>query len=250
MTSIPTWIKPFDEIFMQLSRRWDCSQIFDDFLDVAISHFDPTPNIELDTRMQKVYTEEERKLFSALFSQWLQCTLKELKSDDWIYADLLGNYYEYIAGKFKRSNFGQFFTPEHLVELMTKMIISDATEKIQRINDPACGSGRMLLSAHMFLKGNIIAYAEDLDKMCCKMTVLNFLIHGVEGEVIHHNSLARDHFLNGWYVNQCRRQAIFSVRKIEIENSYIMRRTDQIIKHGTEHQQEEESPAEQLIINF
>lgn len=46
----------------------------------------------------------------------------------------------------------------------------------------------MLLSYNSAHKGCYYV-AEDLDRTCAMMTVVNFLIHGITGEVIHHDSL-------------------------------------------------------------
>ena len=56
------------------------------------------------------------------------------------------------------------------------------------INDCAVGSGRTLLAFHIRHLGNYYV-AEDIDPMCVRMTVCNFLLHGVEGEVICHDTL-------------------------------------------------------------
>ncbi|MCW3127197.1 MAG: type restriction enzyme subunit [Bacteroidetes bacterium] len=226
MEQIPTWIKPFDKIFEQLTYRWDHLQIFDDFLSIAVSNFQLVPTEGLAERMRKTYNEQELKLFAELFHTWVMCTHDAIASDDWIYKDLLGNYYQYLSGKYHKSKLGQFFTPEHLVDCMAAMVIDDETDKVQTVSDPCAGSGRMLLSAHMRLKGKMLAYAEDLDGMCCKICVLNFLIHGLEGEVIHHDALRANHWIQGWKVNAYRKYAVFNIQPISQGESDVMRYRD------------------------
>ena len=68
------------------------------------------------------------------------------------------------------------------------------------MGDPTCGSGRLLLAYHAHNPGNYLV-GEDISRTCCMMTVCNMLMHGCVGEVIHHDSLVPDSFLDGWYVN-------------------------------------------------
>jgi len=45
-------------------------------------------------------------------------------------------------------------------------------------------------------------FAEDVDRTCCMMSVCNFLMHGVVGEVVWHNSLDPGSWFSGWRVNR------------------------------------------------
>lgn len=108
------------------------------------------------------------------------------KLGEW--CDPLGEYYECLAGNYKKSNFGQFFTPKPLCDLMAQITICDDWGK--NINDPACGSGRLILAANHKTKGNYFV-CEDLDAICCKMTAVNLCFHEVRAEVHCHNSLTR-----------------------------------------------------------
>lgn len=67
--------------------------------------------------------------------------------------------------------------------------------------DNACGSGRMLLAAHANHPTNYCC-AQDLDRICCLMTVCNFIVHGVNGEVVWGDGLDPTDFREGWRVNE------------------------------------------------
>ncbi|HEX4566460.1 MAG TPA: N-6 DNA methylase [Vicinamibacterales bacterium] len=62
--------------------------------------------------------------------------------------DVLGDAYEYLIGKFadvtKRKKAGEFYTPRSVVRMMVELLDPKAGE---RIYDPACGTGGMLLGA-------------------------------------------------------------------------------------------------------
>ena len=86
-----------------------------------------------------------------------------------------------------------------LCDLMTDIVYRE-DDKRKVISDPTCGSGRTLLSFNAKNKGCYYV-AEDLDKTCAMMTVVNFLIHGMTGEVIHHDALQQSEPYNCWLVN-------------------------------------------------
>lgn len=102
------------------------------------------------------------------------------------FADAFGDcFMELFSNSYK----GQFFTPENVSKMMAKMCLSFNYEKRETINDPACGSGRTLLSAAELLERNCFLVGQDLDSYCVWMTTCNFILHSLEGDVIHGNTL-------------------------------------------------------------
>lgn len=77
----------------------------------------------------------------------------------------------------------------------------ELTGKGLNFGDPACGSGRFLIAAHAKFPGNYCC-GEDIDRTCALMTVCNFILHGVNGEVIWHDSLmpTKERFYGAWRV--------------------------------------------------
>lgn len=123
----------------------------------------------------------------------------ELKNREWF--DLLGETYMiYMSGQMKKHLTGQYFTPMHITDFMAKIV--DAGEKSdETVIDNACGSGRMLLAAHANHPTNYCC-AQDLDRICCLMTVCNFIVHGVNGEVVWGDGLDPTDYREGWRVNE------------------------------------------------
>ena len=140
---------------------------------------------------------------------------RELQSGEWF--DASGGLVMAISSKSGRQVSGQFFTPPHSCGLM--VLCTDTREKTtgKRINDPTCGSGRLLLAYHVRHPGNYLV-AEDISRTCCLMTVCNMLVHGCIGEVIHHDSLCPENFMDGWMVNHTLTQTgIPSIRRMSEE---------------------------------
>ncbi len=119
----------------------------------------------------------EADFFASAFARW-QAAL----ADD--YRDYLG---EIFQERVTRGENGQFFTPEELCEMLRHMI-AEKIEDNARVYDPACGSGRTLLSA---TRSNRLAsfHGIDLDLRCVRMTALNLLCRNVNGTVVWGNTL-------------------------------------------------------------
>ncbi len=86
---------------------------------------------------------------------------------------------------------GQFFTPVEVCQMMAQITAKDNSG--ETIADPTCGSSRCLI-AHSRTKPNnrlnCFYYGMDLDSRCVNMSVLNFVMFGMKGVVIHMDTLA------------------------------------------------------------
>lgn len=173
----------------------EVSRVFDDFLRYIINGFTIPGFPELKDWK---YTKAQNKVFMEMFCALIEKLKKEIDRKGWY--DPFGETYEnIIASKSRRSNSGQFFTPVDICDLMTSISASEPVSG-RIISDCAAGSGRTLLSFNAKNLGNRYV-AEDLDHTCAMMCVCNFLFHGMEGEVIWHDSLAPEKFFGAWRVN-------------------------------------------------
>ncbi len=114
-------------------------------------------------------------------------------------SDIFGRIYEYFLGKFTEiegKKGGKFYTPRSL----TKLIVEILDIKGGRIFDPGCGSGGFFVSAIDKLeregieKFNLQIYGQDSDPMAWKLTKMNLVIRGVEGEIRVGDSYHDDKF--------------------------------------------------------
>lgn len=180
-------------------RGYDISQVFDHFCQYIVwAHTLPEYGAPIKGWP---YKPEDGKQFYNIYCVLIQELNEHLKHAEWY--DVFGDLYEeLIASKNRRQKAGQFFTPNCLCDLMTQLSVPQGDKvKGKRISDPTCGSGRNLLAFHSQHPGNYCV-GEDLDKTCALMTVCNFILHGVDGEVIWHNTLIPDDFKGGWRVNE------------------------------------------------
>lgn len=184
----------FNKIFEKLAMVNDRSIIWNNWLDYCIN---------LNLLSNQKYNIDFKGNEEA-YAEMLECWLLELskKLEEKPYYDMLGLFYEeLVTSHVKSKNIGQFFTPSDVTNLMVELSLNPMTSQPnQMCNDCACGSGRMLLSAHTQSKGNFICIGQDLDEVSCKMAVLNFWSHGVRGSILHQNTLTTE-FYSAWRVN-------------------------------------------------
>ena len=99
--------------------------------------------------------------------------------------DVLGDIF---TGGVSYGERGQFFTPDSVSQLLAEMTIDhDATEP-QTVNDPACGSGRFLLSVGQ-KHPNWEYVGQDIDHRCAQMTAINLGLNGLKGWAVWQNTL-------------------------------------------------------------
>ncbi|QDV81244.1 N-6 DNA methylase [Planctomycetes bacterium TBK1r] len=100
--------------------------------------------------------------------------------------DVLGDIF---TGAITYGERGQFFTPASVCDLMGALTIpTERTPDRKSVCDPACGSGRMLLSVarhqpHWEFTG------QDVDHRAAQMTAINLGLNGLRGWAVWQNTL-------------------------------------------------------------
>lgn len=183
----------FEKIFEKLVRVNDRSIIWNNWLDYCIN-LNLMSNHQYDIDFHG--NEEE---YAEMLSEWLLQLSQDLEEKP--YSDMLGMFYEELVTSHSKSkHMGQFYTPEDVTTLMTELALEVNDNTMGMVNDCACGSARMLLSAHVKSKGNLICIGQDLDEISCKMATLNFWSHGVRGSILQQDTLTLQ-FYQAWRVN-------------------------------------------------
>lgn len=138
------------------------------------------------------YSKDELLIFNEAFVS-LVLDYEESSLEDGSWKDCIGNLYEEMG--MSNSRTGQFFTPESICNLMANMVIDE--ENSRTVNDPSAGSSRNLI-AHSRLntknRFKYTYYAQDLDFRCVQMSVINFVMYGLSGYIVHQNSLSLEVF--------------------------------------------------------
>ena len=99
--------------------------------------------------------------------------------------DAFGDAYEYLMGMYASNagkSGGEYFTPQEVSELLTKICI-DGKEEINKIYDPACGSGSLLLKAAKILDVTKIRngfYGQEKNITTKNLATINMFLHDID----------------------------------------------------------------------
>ena len=187
--------KRFEQALLELSRTQSIGTVFDDFLDFALQF------IRWWDRKQENFTILEGKYpgehNAHLFAEAYLAMADIADHTGAGFKDPFGDFYmEHLSN----ARSGQFFTPEHVCDMMAQMQMGTDVPDEATVADPTCGSGRLLLAAAK-INRKATFYAADIDLTCCKMTVLNFLMNTMVGEVAWMDTLRMVHW-KSWKIKK------------------------------------------------
>lgn len=189
-TSMPT----FSKAIQNVSYKWDIQMIFDDFLVMAVCCFSLGRMEDQYLEIARKYDQGELENFSLALAAMVNEYEEKSQDGDW--CDVLGTFFEEVNSSSSAQRSGQFFTPKALCDVMARMLEGDEREEI-KVVDPTCGSGRNLIAASRLDPQNRYRHfyvAQDLDRRCVNMTVLNYIMYGMKGIVVHMNTLSMEIF--------------------------------------------------------
>ena len=98
--------------------------------------------------------------------------------------DAFGDAYEYLMSMYASSagkSGGEFYTPSDVSELLTRLGIIGKTE-INKVYDPACGSGSLLLKAEKILGKDAIRngfYGQEINITTYNLCRINMFLHDI-----------------------------------------------------------------------
>ena len=141
-------VKKFTELYDKLSYMYGSVEVFIDFVRMsAISIYN---SFAKDSKMEQEYLRtinKYEKEYQDIFPQMLAELIMAYEETDEI-VDILGPFYE--RENLVNRHLGQFFTPTHISEIMTEILL-ESQDKLNEIIEsngfisilePACGAGR------------------------------------------------------------------------------------------------------------
>lgn len=191
-------MKEVEKIFNKIGYKYGYYDVFSDLCTIAVCCFALGRYEDDYFAAFNKYDKETQKLFPELLAQIVLAYEENAHQDcgdGGAWCDPLGRLFEMYSSKMGRQAMGQFFTPEHICDLMARLT-NDAEAK-GSVCDPSCGSGRNLIAhskMHVNNRLNCFYVGADLDSLCCRMTVLNLVFNGMKGVVIHMDSLSMEVF--------------------------------------------------------
>lgn len=120
-------------------------------------------------------------------SETISNLIKEIDKADLLNsdADVLGNAYEYLIGQFASETgkkAGEFYTPQAVSKILTKIAISGQEDKMGlSVYDPCMGSGSLLLNAKKYSSKprTIRYYGQELMTSTYNLARMNMFLHGI-----------------------------------------------------------------------
>jgi len=189
----------FIKILKSINPLMQLNDVFSDWLKItaAFLYFwkkNKSVNEEYIEIMKKYSKEEQSK-----FADLLAITAIELGKGKY---DFLGEVF--ISAKLHRNKKTQILTPYPVSEMLSKMALGEIEfnkDEIYFINDPCCGSGRLLITAAKYLETynfdkskNALYIGIDIDERFAEMTFIQLSLLGLPAIVIWGNSLTKETF--------------------------------------------------------
>jgi type I restriction enzyme M protein len=104
--------------------------------------------------------------------------------------DLFGDAYEFLIGKYAANagkSGGEFFTPTHVSKLIARLALH-GQKTVNKIYDPAVGSGSLLLQAKKHFDDHIIQdgfYGQEINHTTYNLARMNMFLHNVNYDKFH-----------------------------------------------------------------
>lgn len=116
--------------------------------------------------------------------------------------DLFGDAYEFLISNYAANagkSGGEFFTPQHVSKLIAQLAMHKQTS-VNKIYDPACGSGSLLLQAKKHFDAHIIDdgfWGQEINHTTYNLARMNMFLHNINYDKFNialGNTLLDPHF--------------------------------------------------------
>lgn len=116
--------------------------------------------------------------------------------------DLFGDAYEFLISNYAANagkSGGEFFTPQHVSKLIAQLAMHGQTS-VNKIYDPACGSGSLLLQAKKHFDAHIIEegfFGQEINHTTYNLARMNMFLHNINYDKFNiqlGNTLTEPHF--------------------------------------------------------
>jgi type I restriction enzyme M protein len=116
--------------------------------------------------------------------------------------DLFGDAYEFLIGNYAANagkSGGEFFTPQHVSKLIAQLAMHKQ-EKVNKIYDPAAGSGSLLLQAKKHFDHHMIEegfFGQEINHTTYNLARMNMFLHNINYDkfnIVLGDTLLKPHF--------------------------------------------------------
>lgn len=134
--------------------------------------------IDFNSQVDFGAPKEKNAVLKNLLNDFAELDLRPSQLDS---TDIIGDAYEYMIANFASDagkKGGEFFTPSTVSELVSKLVKPIEND---RIYDPTCGSGGLLLKAFKQVPSKKVAiYGQELNAQTWALCTMNMFLHGID----------------------------------------------------------------------
>ncbi|HOO74646.1 MAG TPA: type I restriction-modification system subunit M [Tepiditoga sp.] len=138
---------------------------------------------DFDTRSNRLGStvEDKNKRLAAVIKGVEGINFGDFKNN---HIDLFGDAYEYLISNYAANagkSGGEFFTPQSVSRLISRLAI-EGQKNINKIYDPACGSGSLLLQAKKQFDNNVIQdgfFGQEINHTTYNLARMNMFLHNI-----------------------------------------------------------------------
>ncbi|MBA4551897.1 type I restriction-modification system subunit M [Thermoactinomyces vulgaris] len=135
-------------------------------------------NIDFNSEAILGKTKERNAILRALLEDFNKLSLRPSQLGD---EDVVGNAYQYMIGLFASDagkKGGEFYTPAEVSELLARLV---KPRENDRIYDPTCGSGSLLIKvAKQVPSGKVAIYGQERNGATHSLALMNMYLHGID----------------------------------------------------------------------
>lgn len=125
--------------------------------------------------------KEKNKRLADILIGIASINFKDFKENE---IDAFGDAYEYLISNYASNagkSGGEFFTPQTVSKLLAKLVM-DGKEKINKVYDPTCGSGSLLLQMKKQFEAHIIEegfFGQEINMTNYNLARMNMFLHNI-----------------------------------------------------------------------
>lgn len=135
-------------------------------------------NIDFNSENVLGSTKDRNAMLKNLLEDFKDLDLSPSKING---SDVIGNSYEYLISRFASDagkKGGEFFTPSEVSELLARLVKPHEND---RIYDPTCGSGSLLIrAANQVGSDKVAIYGQERNGQTHSLCMMNMFLHGID----------------------------------------------------------------------
>jgi len=182
------------KIIEGMAGKYRAYNIFKDFIVLSACTISNSVDKQQWQRREKMYMETIKKYTRDEANKFAEMLALMILAYERRMGDFIGELY--MTMEFGNDDTGQYFTPYHISKMMAKLTGYNKKDGVISFNDPACGSGGLVVAYADLLNQEDINYQEKLRVTCndidfdvVRMCYVQLSLLGIDAIVYQKNTL-------------------------------------------------------------